>query len=321
MSERIFITGGTGFIGGHLARKFVNEGHEVCLFDIQPSVKAIRDIVDKVKIVKGDVSILPELLTAAREFEPTWLLHLSTVLIDVCLQRPMLAYRTNFDGIINSYETSRLLDVKKVFFASSEGVFAEDAKEPVDDDAPKYPRDPYATSKLFGENWGWFYVNAHGMDIRGVRPTWVWGPGRVRGSSLFTSLMVSNSYFGRESEAPELMGNWIYIEDLCDAVKVVLNAKEAPSRFYLVTGENHTTVEFAAMVKKRFPAAKIVIKKVDPNSFYAKWPGRKHGTFITKELDWKARFTTEAGIDDFIEKLRATPDMYDTLIRESGALP
>ncbi|MEM4066846.1 MAG: NAD(P)-dependent oxidoreductase [Candidatus Micrarchaeaceae archaeon] len=311
MEERIFITGGTGFIGSHLARRFVKEGAEVCLFDINPSTKQIQDIIDKVKVVKGDVSILSEVLGAAKEFEPTKLMHLAAVLSDVGNAFPMTAYRINFDGVINALEVSRLLDLDQMLFASSEAIFAKGAPEPINDDSPKYPQDPYGISKLFGENWGMFYVEKYGLDIRGFRGTWVYGPGRLRGGTAFSSLMIQNSYFGKEVSVPDLVGNFSYIEDLLDAINVITKSKEAKSRFYLVTGEDRSTTEVAQLVRNRIPNSKIKMLPVDPGSAVAKWPSRKLGTAITNEFGWKPKYPIEKGIDHFINTLKSFESLYN----------
>lgn len=310
MQERIFITGGTGFIGSHLARKFVREGKDVCLFDIAPSTKQIGDILEKVKIVKGDVSIISEILSAAKEFEPTKILHLSTVLSDVANAFPMTAYRTNFDGLINAFEVTRLLDIKQILLAGSEAIFARGAPEPINDDSPKYPQDPYGISKLFGENWGMFYVNNYGLDVRGFRGTWVYGPGRVRGGTAFASLMIQNSYFGKEVEVPNLVGNFSYIEDLIEAINVIINAKEARARFYLVTGEDKSTADVARIVRGKIPNSNIKMLPIDPRSAMAKWPNRKHGTTITTELGWEPKYSIEAGINHFINVLEHDEKLY-----------
>jgi len=52
------ITGGLGFIGSHLARKLVDLGEEVVLFDVIYRTNLIEDIRQKVTIVRGDLGKL-----------------------------------------------------------------------------------------------------------------------------------------------------------------------------------------------------------------------------------------------------------------------
>ena len=53
----IMITGGTGFIGAHLARRLLHAGEQVVLFDTQPERQAIQDIAEHVNVVRGDASV------------------------------------------------------------------------------------------------------------------------------------------------------------------------------------------------------------------------------------------------------------------------
>jgi len=62
----IMITGGTGFIGAHLARRLLQAGETVVLFDAQPDRQAIQDISERVTVVRGDVTVLQDLLHAIK---------------------------------------------------------------------------------------------------------------------------------------------------------------------------------------------------------------------------------------------------------------
>ena len=55
-SKTVLITGGTGFIASHLARKLVAQGEKVVLFDLYPNMDSIKDIEDQVEVVAGDVA-------------------------------------------------------------------------------------------------------------------------------------------------------------------------------------------------------------------------------------------------------------------------
>ncbi len=77
------ITGGLGFIGSHLARKLVNLGEEVVLFDIISRTNLIEDIRQKVTIVRGDLGNWAQVLEAVKNIK----LRLFIILLP-CFQPP-----------------------------------------------------------------------------------------------------------------------------------------------------------------------------------------------------------------------------------------
>ena len=63
------ITGGTGFIGVELAKRLLERGDSVILFDLKPNMDAIAGIADRVSVVTGDISGWPEVISALRIFQ------------------------------------------------------------------------------------------------------------------------------------------------------------------------------------------------------------------------------------------------------------
>ncbi|MFW9910826.1 MAG: NAD-dependent epimerase/dehydratase family protein, partial [Candidatus Thorarchaeota archaeon] len=81
MSEgSVLITGGTGFIASHLARKIVKQGCKVVLFDLYPNRESIRDIEDQVEVVSGDVVDHQSLLDTLENFNVDSVIHTAAML-------------------------------------------------------------------------------------------------------------------------------------------------------------------------------------------------------------------------------------------------
>ena len=67
----ILITGGTGFIGAHVARLELAAGEkDVFIFDINPSTKLLDDIADRVSVVRGDLGNFSHVLNIVKISKP-----------------------------------------------------------------------------------------------------------------------------------------------------------------------------------------------------------------------------------------------------------
>lgn len=73
----ILITGGSGWIGTGLAHRLAARGEDLILFDNVPEPGRVGDIMDKVRIVRGDVKVWPEVMNPVKENGVEGIFHLS----------------------------------------------------------------------------------------------------------------------------------------------------------------------------------------------------------------------------------------------------
>jgi UDP-glucose 4-epimerase len=77
----ILITGGTGFVGAHVARLMIKEKEkDISIFDINPSTKFIDDIAEKVSVVRGDLGNFSHVLNVVSSCKPKTIFHLGGML-------------------------------------------------------------------------------------------------------------------------------------------------------------------------------------------------------------------------------------------------
>ena len=122
------ITGGTGFIGIHIARLLTQEGEEVVTYDIDPRRDILEYLMSKkeialVKVIKGDITDVAHLIRTAKEHHSTRIIHMAALLSIDSSANPALAVQINCGGTANILETARILRVEKVIYASSNIVF------------------------------------------------------------------------------------------------------------------------------------------------------------------------------------------------------
>ena len=116
------ITGGTGFIGAHVARlKLKEEEKDVTVFDINPSLKLLDDIADRVSLIRGDLGNFSHVLNAVSTCRPKTIYHLGGMLSVPSDADPAAAFRANAMGTYHILEAARLFDVQQVIFSSTIG--------------------------------------------------------------------------------------------------------------------------------------------------------------------------------------------------------
>ena len=116
---KIFITGGTGFIGSKLVSQLLKKKHSVTVYTIDKGVKA-----SKVKIITGDILDYKTLLSAVRGHDAVY--HLAGISdIGEAAVEPLLTIQTNIIGSAKVIEACIKANVKRVLFASTVYVYSD----------------------------------------------------------------------------------------------------------------------------------------------------------------------------------------------------
>ncbi|MDW8045577.1 MAG: NAD(P)-dependent oxidoreductase, partial [Nitrososphaerota archaeon] len=196
----ILITGGTGYIGAHLAYELATRGERVVAYDVSPAYKALEGVKD-VKVVKGDILDLPRLLHTIKEEKVDMIVHTAAMLTDESEQRPSSAFKINVEGTINCLEATRLFNLKRIVYISSRSVYGyTPIGKKINEDHPKEPVSIYGITKLMGEYFGLNYVKKYGIDFIALRFPIVFGipraPMSFRGVSGAIMDIIQKSSIG-----------------------------------------------------------------------------------------------------------------------------
>jgi nucleoside-diphosphate-sugar epimerase len=159
------ITGGAGFLGLHVARKFAEKGPcRLVLLDIDTFHE--REYPEGSLFVTGDVrdvSLVDELLT---EYKPDAIVHGAAALP---LWKPSEIYDINVRGTLNVLTAAERRKVKRVVFISSTAVYGVPDKHPLDEDDPMVGVGPYGETKIEGEHLCETFRD-HGLVVPIIRP-------------------------------------------------------------------------------------------------------------------------------------------------------
>jgi UDP-glucose 4-epimerase len=173
---KIVVTGGAGFIGGHVVDAYLAAGHEVIVIDDLSSGKR-ANLNPRARFYQMDVQdpTLGELF--ARERPEILNHHAAQIDVRRSVADPVFDARVNVMGLLNVMEHARQGGVRRVVFASSGGtVYGEQEAFPASEQHPTAPLSPYGVAKLTGERYLFFYWMAYQIPYVALRYANVYGP-------------------------------------------------------------------------------------------------------------------------------------------------
>src|SRR5947208_7688960 len=225
------ISGGAGFLGLHLARRLLADGHDVRTFDVVPLDDA--ELERSVEELRGDVRDLD----SVRAF-----CHGADVVVHAAAALPIQASReairsVNVGGTENVLLAARDAGVGRVVFISSTAVYGVPEKHPIEEDDPLVGVGWYGESKIDAEG----LCRGAAVETTIVRPKTFIGPERL---GVFEILFD----WIREGRRIYILGKGhnryqlLAVEDLVDAIVRAATAPEAARETFNVGATEFGTV-------------------------------------------------------------------------------
>jgi nucleoside-diphosphate-sugar epimerase len=304
----VLITGGGGFLGIRLARRLLDEGQAVSLFDQRFDSALLAEAGPVQDVLEGDVTNPSTMLDVIARLRPEGVIHLAAILSGQCEQDPIAAFAINVGGTFNVLEASRRAGVRRVVATSSAAAY--DAPEPtgreaLDEDWPLSPMGFYAMTKAQVEAWATFYHRRFGLDARVARPGAVVGPGRMASgaASNFTNAIIEEPLRGRPYVCPVAENDaapLVHRADIVDGLARLYLAPDVGSRVYNMSPCRTSAGDLARLVRERKPDAKISFEPEPTAQFVVgRWRyAVMDSSRATRDLGWTPRYPTPAAIVD-----------------------
>lgn len=174
---KALVTGGAGFIGHHLARRLIDEGHDVRVLDNFATGRRERLEELDVEVVEGDLRSYERALTAVRGTELVF--HLGALpSVPRSVQDPLTTGAVNVEGTLNVLLAARDSDVRRVVFSSSSSVYGANPALPKSEEQQPLPLSPYGVSKLAAEHYCRAFSEVYALETVSLRLFNVFGPGQ-----------------------------------------------------------------------------------------------------------------------------------------------
>ena len=307
--SRIAITGAAGFIGFHLVKKLVDEGHEVMGFDSfndYYDVKLKQDRATELKMNYGveidpaDLKDKDDLLNWFETNTPELVIHLAAYAgVRNSLDYPEDYIQNNIVGTHNLIEACNAYDVKKVIYASTSCVMAGNELPWKEDEKVGYPLNPYGYSKLCNES----MFMASDIDAAiGLRFFTVYGPWGRPDMALFdfTNKIIKNEPIDLFNHG-DMIRDFTYVGDIVNGVNIVtdlaLKSETVKDIYNIGNGRQVPLIEFVENIEFQLQrkAQKNYVPK-HPADTQATWSD----TTKLQALGYKAETPIEEGVEKFI---------------------
>ncbi|GJM24124.1 MAG: NAD-dependent dehydratase [Phycisphaerae bacterium] len=180
--KRVLITGGTGFIGSHLAEMLVESGCSVRVLANYKSMPSCGNldyvdqyIRDEIEIVWGDVTDRDSVMNVMDGVSVVF--HLSALIgIPYSYVAPLSYVQTNINGTLNVLQACRFLNVERLVHTSTSETFGSAQYTPMDEKHPLVGQSPYSATKLGADKLAESYACSFDLPVVTVRPFNVFGP-------------------------------------------------------------------------------------------------------------------------------------------------
>lgn len=251
-AKKALITGITGQDGSYLAELLLEKGYQV--FGVTrrtstPNYDRIKDIVDKIELVPGDLLDQHSLTSAIKQIEPDEVYNLGAQsFVPTSWNQPVLTGEFTALGVTRILEAVRLVRPEAKFYqASSSEMFGKVVETPQSENTPYYPRSPYGVAKVYGH---WITVNyRESYNLFAVSGILFNHESPRRGLEFVTRKVtraVARIKLGKQKLIK--LGNldskrdWGYAPDYVEAMWLMLQ-QDKPEDYVIGTGETHSIQE------------------------------------------------------------------------------
>ncbi len=225
------VTGGSGFIGSHLAEGLLARGYAVRVLDNFATGRRdnIKHLSDKIELIEGDIRNLTTVHTAMRQVEVVFH-HAALPSVPRSVEHPEESNAVNIAGTLNVLIGARDAKVKRLVYASSSSVYGDSPELPKVETMTPNPLSPYAVAKLAAEHYARIFQQLYGLSTVTLRYFNVFGPRQDPTTQYagviakFISCALAGSPYPVQGDG-EQSRDFTYVENV---VRANLAAADAP---------------------------------------------------------------------------------------------
>ncbi len=317
---RVFITGGAGFIGSHLADALIARGDSVTILDnlSTGTLNNLSGVVEKIEFIEGDIrdQNLIEKLTRKADV----VLHMAAALgVQTIMHHTVESVSTNFTGSEVVMNAALKFD-KRLIIASTSEIYGKNPKQPLSetDDrvvgTPQKIRWTYADAKALEEAIAYALFITHGLKQTTLRFFNTVGPRQTGRYGMVVPRFVDAAL---KNEPIPVHGDgtqsrvFCHVEDVVRAVLGVIKDDSTIGQVFNVGGVGETTIQqlaekIIAQTNSKSTISYTPYSEAYPQGYEDMQRRVPDTTKLQKHLSWKPEHNLESIINDVAKDKKGT---------------
>ena len=310
-ARHVCVTGGAGFIGGHLVDALASLGATISVIDdlSNSTLENLAPLMelepDRIRFIHGSILDDDALADALRGAATVF--HLAALgSVPLSIEQPQRAWSVNTTGTLRVLQAARAAPAQRVVFAASSSAYGEQPDLPKVETQLPQTLSPYAASKLSGEHLMASWAHCYGLSTVSLRYFNIFGP-RQAADSAYAAVLAAFAKALSAGQSPVIFGDGTQSRDFTFVGNAVLatllaGASPKPLRGEVLnvgTGRQVTVTDLALMMAPRFEQPQL------RPTFQPARPGDvKHSladiTRARQVLGFEPFATLEVGLDETV---------------------
>lgn len=290
--KKLLITGGNGFMGRHLAERFIHEGWDVFVVDDKSS-QEMEEWETKARMYQLSVAD-PDVEEIFRVNNIDTVVHMAERTTSTKSGSVLDNSHVNITGLMNVMHLSTSYQVKKFIYISTGSVLNHDMKN-APDDAMADPESVRAVSKHLGEQYVKMWRRIFKLNATIVRLSTVYGPGQLPHHGFMANFMSSAThwqsvkFYGSAASTRD----FIYVDDAMFAIYLLV-AREYQGLYLNVSSGKATSFnDLLKMCADFMPLPAVDYYADDGNKFQR---ASLSNETCQKELGWRQKYSMAEGL-------------------------